>query len=60
MKHYYVLARVELLILHILKKKNLHDLLLWSLFYQPNLEISSLIKRNNHLNGNKDSQKIVS
>ena len=35
------------------KKKHLHDFWLWRLFYQPNLEVYSSLKKNNHLNGKK-------
>ena len=32
---------------------------MWRLFYQPNWEISNLVKRNNHLKRKKDSQEIA-
>ena len=41
-----------------LKKIHLHDFWLWRLFYQPNWEISSLVKRNNHLKGKKVHRKL--
>ena len=41
----------------LLKKIHLHDFWVWRLFYQPNKEIASLVKRNNHLRGEKIQRK---
>ena len=50
---------LEIIDLYMFEKKiHLHDFWLWILFYQPNWEISSLVKRNNHLKSEKIHRKL--